>query len=197
MTLNGSGDALTTYGSIFMTDSKLTGHGDTILGYAALFCLRCEIASVGPFTWTRTPEGRHGNVFLDSRFTYLDQPLPWTVTATDPGRKSPGVLARLPRNGPGSSSPNFPFAEMVLTNARMQGMPPEGWGPIEDAPGFDSSNVRFWEFNTADLNGQPIDLSKRHKVSRLLTMKADAQTIADYSRPEFVLNGWKPLVDPN
>lgn len=197
MTLNGSGDALTTYGSIYMADSKLTGHGDTILGYAALFCLRCEIQTVGPFTWTRTPQGQHGNVFVDSAFIYLDQPLPWTVTATDPGRKSPGVLARLPRNGQGSSAPNFPWAEMVLINARMQGVPPEGWGPIEEAPGFDSSNVRFWEFNTMGMDGRPVDLSKRHPVSKLLTMKADAQTIADYSKPEFVLGGWKPIVDPN
>src|SRR5262249_50398738 len=29
MTLNGSGDAMTTYGSIYMVDSKLTGDGDT------------------------------------------------------------------------------------------------------------------------------------------------------------------------
>ena len=65
MTLNGSGDALTTYGTIYMVDCKLTGDGDTILGYAALFCLRCEVHSVGPFTWTRTPQGSHGNVFVD------------------------------------------------------------------------------------------------------------------------------------
>ena len=35
--------------------NEIRGDGDTILGYAALFCLRCEIHSVGPFTWTRTP----------------------------------------------------------------------------------------------------------------------------------------------
>jgi pectinesterase len=48
MTLNGSGDAFTTYGTIYMVDSTLTGDGDTILAYAALYCLRCEIHSVGP-----------------------------------------------------------------------------------------------------------------------------------------------------
>lgn len=79
--VNGSGDALTTYGTIYMVDSKLTGHGDTILAYAALFRLRCEIQSSGPFTWTRTPEGRHGNVFVDSKFIALDEPQPWKVSA--------------------------------------------------------------------------------------------------------------------
>jgi hypothetical protein len=196
MTLNGSGDALTTYGTIYMADSRLVGHGDTILGYAALFCLRCELQSVGPFTWTRTPEGSHGNVFVDSTFEYLDQPLPWTVTASDPGRKSPGVLARLPKNGPtGAPGANFPHAEMVLINARMKGVPPEGWGPVEEPPEFDSSKVRFWEYNTRDWDGRPIDMSRRHKVSKQLVLPKDAETVAKYSSPEFVLGGWKPTVE--
>jgi pectinesterase len=196
MTLSGSGDALTTYGTIYMADSKLSGHGDTILAYAALFCLRCELHSHGPFTWTRTPQGSHGNVFVDSTFTAVDEPLPWSV---DPNDKSGELmaskaLARLPRNGPGSTQVNFPYAEMVLINSRMHGVPPEGWGPIEEAPAFDSSNVRFWEFNTMDLDARPIDVSHRHPVSRQLQQPRDAKTIADYSTPAFVLNGWTPLV---
>jgi pectinesterase len=195
MTLNGSGDAFTTYGTIYMVDSKLTGDGDTILAYAALFCLRCQIHSRGPFTWTRTPQGAHGNVFVDSTFIAVDEPLPWTINADGSGgQQSSKVLARLPRNGPGSSQANFPYAEMVLINARVKGVPPEGWGPTEEAPGFDSSNVRFWEFNTMDLQGRAVDVSRRHPVSKQLTRPHDAKTIADYSTPEFVLNGWRPVV---
>jgi pectinesterase len=194
MILNGSGDAMTTYGSIYMRDSKLTGHGDTILAYAALYCLRCEVQSIGPITWTRTPKGSHGNVFIDSILIGVDKPLPWTVTQTNPeGQKSKSVFARLPRNGPGTSAPNFPHAEMVLINTKTQGVPPEGWGPIEEAPGFDSSNVRFMEHNTMDINGRPIDLSQRHRIAKILTQPNDAKTIADYSNPVFVL-GWKPVV---
>ena len=196
MTLNGSGDALTTYGTIYMADSKLVGDGDTILGYAALFCLRCEIRSVGPFTWTRTPAGGHGNVFVESTFISIDKPLPWTVTAANPaGQKSRSVLARLPRNGPTSANgANFPNAEMVLINAKTQGVPPEGWGPVEDKPAFDWSNVRFWEFNTREMAGRPVDMSVRHPIVRELTLPKDAETIANYSNPEWVLGGWKPVV---
>lgn len=195
MTMNGSGDALTTYGTIYMVDSKLTGDGDTILGYAALFCLRCEVRSRGPFTWTRTPQGSHGNVFVDSTLIAIDEPLPWTVDDGSGGQKASKVLARLPRNGPaGSPRANFPYAEMVLINSRVDGMPPEGWGPIEEAPGFDSSNVRFWEFNTTDLQGRPVDVSRRHPVSKQLTQPRDAKVIADYSNPEFALGGWRPVV---
>jgi hypothetical protein len=170
MTLNGSGDALTTYGTIYMVDSKLTGHGDTILGYAALYCLRCEIETYGPVTWTRTPQGSHGNIFIDSKLTAIDKPLPWTVTATDPGRKSSGVLGRLPKNGPvGAVGANFPYAEMVLINTKTVNIPPEGWGPVEGPPDFDSSNVHFWEYNTTDANGRPVDVSKRDPIVRQLT----------------------------
>jgi hypothetical protein len=196
MTLNGSGDAFTTYGTIYMVDSKLTGDGDTILGYAALFCLRCEVDSVGPITWTRTPKGSHGNVFVDSRFVHIDRPLPWSITAANPaGQKASAVFARLPRNGSATAtSANFPYAEMVLINARTDGVPPEGWGPVEDQPAFDWSNLHLWEYNTRDKDGRPVDASKRHPAARILTMEKDAQTIADYSKPEFVLGGWKPVV---
>jgi hypothetical protein len=196
MTLNGSGDAFTPYGTVYFVDSKLTGDGDTILGYAAVYYLRSEIRSRGPITWTRTPKGSHGNVFVDCTLIGLAEPLPWTVTATDPGRIVKAPFARLPRNGPpGSPSANFPYAEMVLINTRTHGIPPEGWGPIEEAPGFDSSNVRFWEYNTMDLDGRPVDVSKRHPVSRQLTLEKDAKIITDYRNPAFVLGGWTPVLD--
>lgn len=196
MTLNGSGDAFTTYGTIYMVDSTLTGDGDTILAYAALYCLRCEIRSVGPFTWTRTPQGSHGNVFVDSTLIYVDKPLPWSVTAANPaGQKTPGVLGRLPRNGrAGAAHANFPHAEMVLINTRTDGVPAQGWGAVEDPATFDWSNLRLWEFNTMDLEGRPIDLSHRHPAMRALKLPDDAEIIRNYSDPSYVLGGWTPLV---
>ncbi|MET0341198.1 MAG: pectinesterase family protein [Polyangiales bacterium] len=197
MTLNGSGDALTTYGTLYFADSKLTGHGDTVLGYAAAFFVRSEIHSIGPFTWTRTPRGQHGNVFVDCSLIAIDAPLPWTVTPTDAGRKVDAVLARLPRNGSATAtSTNFPFAEMVLIDVKTHGVPPAGWGPVEEPPGFDSSNVRFFEHNTTDMAGRPVDVSRRHPIARQLTLPGDADTIANYRRPEYVLGGWKPVVEP-
>ncbi|HEX2860042.1 MAG TPA: pectinesterase family protein [Lacunisphaera sp.] len=197
MTLNGSGDAFTPYGTVYFADSLLTGHGDTVLGYAAVYFFRSEIRSYGPFTWTRTPKGSHGNVFVDCTLVGINEPLPWTVTATDPGRTVKAPFARLPRNGsPTATAANFPYAEMVLINTRTSGVPPEGWGPIEEAPGFDRSNVRFWEYNTMDLEGRPVDVSQRHPVSRQLTMEKDAETIANYRDPAFVLGGWSPVVEP-
>ncbi len=198
MTLNGSGDAFTAYGTVYFADSLLTGDGDTVLGYAAVYFLRSEIRSRGPFTWTRTPQGSHGNVFVESTLIGLDEPLPWTVTEANPaGRIVNKPFARLPRNRSATATAtNFPYAEMVLIDTKTSGVPPEGWGPIEEAPGFDSSNVRFWEYNTMDLEGRPVDVSKRHPVSKQLTLENDAETIAKYRDPAFVLGGWTPLVEP-
>jgi hypothetical protein len=133
---------------------------------------------------------------VDSTFTFVDKPLPWTITEDSPGRKSSGVFARLPKNGPaGAPGANFPYAEMVLINAKTEGIPPEGWGPVEGPPDFDSSQVRFMEFNTRDMQGRPIDMSKRHPIVKQLTLPRDAETIANYRKPEFVLGGWQPVVE--
>lgn len=200
MQLNGSGDALTTYGTIYMVDSELVGHGDTILGYASLNCLRCTVKTHGPFTWTRTPQGQHGNIFVDSELIYMDQPLPWTVTPENPdGQKASGVLARLPFNGPKTGPrhdrSNFPFAEMVLINTKTDGIPPEGWGPVEpESEVFSWDNIHLWEFNTMDMAGNPVDLSSRHPLVRVLNETDDADLIRDYSDPAFVLGGWIPTI---
>jgi pectinesterase len=187
MTLNGSGDALTMRGSVYLTDSTLKGDGDTCLCYGPAFFNRFEIRSIGPFTWTRNPATNHGNVFVNSTFIAIDEPLPWTRKPDGSGQKVKAVLVRLPDNG----SVNFPYAEMVLINSQMQGVPPEGWGPVAG----DTSNIRLWEYNTTDLQGRRIDVSQRHPVSRQLSLPRDAQTIADYSKPEFVLDGWKPVIE--
>jgi hypothetical protein len=190
MTLNGSGDALNLRGSTYITDSKLVGHGDTILSVGPAFFNRTEIHSIGPINWIRNPATNRGHVFKECTFIGIDEPLPWTRTPDGGGQKSKSVLARLPNN----NGANYPYAEAVLINSRLQGVSPEGWGPVEESPAFDSSNVHFWEFNSMDIDGRPLDMSQRHPVAKQLTQPKDAKTIADYSNPEFVLGGWKPVV---
>jgi hypothetical protein len=40
------------------------------------------------------------------------------------------------------------------------------------------------------------DTGQRYPVSKQITQPKDAQTIADYSNPAFVLGGWTPVVEP-
>ena len=94
------------------------------------------------------------------------------------------MLARLPNN----HGLNYPYAEAVLINCHLKGIPAIGWGPIED----DTSHLHLWEFNSTDLDGHPVDITQRHAVSKQLTMPQDSQIVADYSNPAFVLDGWNP-----
>ena len=185
MNIKGSGDALSLRGSVYLTDSTIIGDGDTILGVGPAFFRRCEIQSIGPFMWIRNTEANHGNVFVDCTFTSIDRPPALNRPAAPAGPSS--VLARLPNN----HGLNYPYAEAVLINCRLKGIPPVGWGPIDD----DTSHIHFWEFHSTDADDHPIDATKRHPVSRQLTEPRDAQTIANYSDPAFVLGGWTPVVD--
>ncbi|KAI1825028.1 carbohydrate esterase family 8 protein [Xylaria intraflava] len=177
MTLNGAGDAMTTYGTLFVTDSTLTGTGDTILGYGSVFWLRSKVESVSAVSWTRTVQGIHGNVFVDSTII---------------GLQGNSTFARLPDNS-GGVMDNWPYAEMVLINTKTDGIAPVGWGPVQGPP-FDTSHLRLWEYNTTDLQGRPVDMSMRLNVSRQLTLPGDADILKEYKNPVNILGGWQPVV---
>jgi pectinesterase len=193
--IKGSGDALNLRGPVYLTDSRIIGDGDTILGVGPAFFNHCEIQSMGPYMWIRNTDANHGNVFLNSTFITRERPAaPAQPATTAPPPATPprpvlgAVLARLPNN----HGLNYPFAEAVLINCHLKNIPAIGWGPLED----DTTHMHLWEFNSTDLDGHPIDTTQRHAVSKQLTMPQDARTIADYSNPAFVLGGWTPVVEP-
>ena len=193
MNIKGSGDALNLRGSVYLTDSRIIGDGDTILGVGPAFFNHCEIQSIGPFMWIRNTDANHGNVFVNCTFIARERP-PRRRRRRSAGqgallcrRSDSAVLARLPNN----HGLNYPYAEAVLINCHLKGIPPIGWGPIDD----ETSHLHLWEFNSTDLDGPPRRHQPTSPVSKQLTMPQDAQTIADYSNPAFVLGGWTPVVD--
>jgi hypothetical protein len=138
--------------------------------------------------WIRNTEANHGNVFVNCTFITRERPLPWQASASPQTPQRPAVaavLARLPNN----HGLNYPYAEAVLINCKLAGVPAEGWGPIEADP----AHLHLWEYNSTDLEGKPVDVSKRNAASRQLTMDKDAETIGNYSKPSFVLGGWDPV----
>ena len=152
--------------------------------------------------WIRNTEANHGNVFVNCTFIARERPAVAQALATAPagqGGAAAGqggaaarapisaVLARLPNN----HGLNYPYAEAVLINCHLKGIPPIGWGPIED----DTSRLHLWEYNSTDLDSKPVDITQRHAVSKQLTMPQDSKTIADYSNPAFVLGGWTPATE--
>lgn len=168
VTVIGAGDALQANGRIYIVDSTVMGTGDTILSRGTLFCERCTLKSTQVFLWTRNGKEDHGNVFKDSTFIATRQPT---------------NIARSPKNGDFS----YPFAEDILLNCTLVNITPEGWGDADKG-----GNVKFWEYNSKNADGTPVDVSKRVTWSRQLDQLKDAKLIADYSRSEFVLAGWKP-----
>jgi len=174
MSIAGSGDALQVNGSTYLEDCLIEGAGDTILGRGPAFFNRCELRSRGVFMWIRNTEANHGNVFLNSRFQTTGNGLT--------------EIARAPTN----NGKNYPFAEAVLINCVLGGISPVGWG----AMGGDTTNMRYWEYNSTNASdGKPVDVSQRKPESRQLTLPKDADTIANYSNPSYVLGGWKPSLD--
>jgi pectinesterase len=173
--IEGSGDALQATGNIYITDSKIEGFGDNVLGYGAVFFNNCEFVSYyGPHLWVRNSQENRGNVLLNCTLR--------SINGTET------VIAR----APDSNGKTYPYCEAVLINCKLQGIRPEGWGKVADV----TDNIHYWEYNSTYLeNGKPVDLSKRHPASRQLTMEKDAELIKNYMNPAFILNGWTPQVD--
>lgn len=161
----GSGDALQVNGSTYWHNCIIDGDGDTILGRGPSYFNHCTITSAGAFMWIRNTEANHGNVFNDCTFHGLGE---WAV------------IARLPDN----KGKNYPHAESVLINCKLDNVPAIGWGPIGDS----ASTATLLEFNSRDLNDNPIDVSERHALVKQLDPVKDAETIANYSNSKFVLN---------
>jgi pectinesterase len=174
VTIVGSGDALQVNGTAYFTECRITGDGDTILGRGAAFFERCDLESKGPFMWVRNTAANHGNVFVESRFRGLG-----------PGTSD---LARSPVNG----GKTYTHAEAVLIDCLLANISPAGWGAI----GGDGATVRFWEYRSRNLDGTPVDVRGRHPFSRQLTAEGDAEVIARYRDPSYVLGGWRPAMAP-
>jgi pectinesterase len=174
--IEGSGDALQVNGSVYLTDCRITGDGDIILGRGPALFNHCElISNGGTYMWIRNTSANHGNIFLNCRFQ------------TIAGKET--EIARAPTN----RGKNYPYCEAVLINCALAGISPAGWGPV----GPDTSNIHYWEYNSTNISdGKPADVSRRHPASRQLTKDKDAEIIANYSNPAYVLGGWSPLMAP-
>ena len=160
----GDGDALQVNGSAYWLNCLIDGGGDTILGRGPSYFNHCTITSYGAFMWIRNSKENHGNVFNACTFK---------------GLSDYAVIARLPDN----KGKNYPDAECVLLNCTLDGVPSEGFGPIDDT----ASSAKLYEFNSHDQNGNTIDVSERNKVVRQLDAVKDAELIGKYSDASWVL----------
>ena len=170
--ITGSGDALQANGTVYMQDSELIGDGDTILGRGSLFACHSKfINHGGPFSWVRNVKPAHGDVFVECHFEGMPE--------------RPADFGRSPMN----HGTTYPDAEVVVIDCTTRNFNPLGWSSIGE------KSATMLEYNTRDADsGQPADVSQRHKYSRQLDARRDADLIASYRNPAWILNGWTPQV---
>ena len=165
-------------GSTFITDSYIEGNTDFIWGTAAAYFQRCELKALdtagqeGFYTQVRNGQNLIGFVFVDCQLTAEPTARNYYLGRIDP---NPG---------------NFPYSQAVYLHCAMgPHLLPVGW-QLNNAT--TSATVQNWEYQTTDLNGATLDVSRRHASSKQI----DAATAAQYRNPAFVLGGWTPAIAP-
>ncbi len=152
VTIIGSGDALQANGSVYLHKCRLVGDGDSILGRGPGFYDSCELISGGPFMWIRNTNENHGNVFVRCHFE---------------GVGNHAVIAR--------TNPKYDYCEAVLLHCTMNNIQPIGWYGLPEK----LVDQHYWEYDSRDTEGNPIDYSQRLKGSRRLDGEKDKELIAN------------------
>ncbi len=165
-------------GSVFITDSYIEGNTDFMWGTAAAYFQRCELRALdtagqeGFYTQVRNGQNGIGFVFVDCRLTGEPTAAKYYLGRIDPG------------------AAQFPYSQAVYLNCAMgPHILPVGW-QLNNAT--TSSTVQDWEYQSTDLSGATLDVSKRLSSSKQI----DAATAAKYRDPAFVLGGWAPQIAP-
>jgi pectin methylesterase-like acyl-CoA thioesterase len=167
-------DTLQINGQAYIKDCYIEGDVDFMWGTGPCFFENCHcygLRSKGYYTQIRNTAKNHGYVYHHCTFDGPDGVENMFLSRIAPVR--------------------FPSSEVVLIDCVLgKSVGPAAWrlDGSTDAP-----NVHFWEFNSHDSAGNPVDTSDRLAISRQLQTPTDAATIAEYSNPSFVLgNNWTP-----
>lgn len=166
-------DTLQVNGQAYVSDCYIEGDVDFMWGTGPCYFENCRLRALrskSMYTQIRNPATNHGYVYKNCVFEGAPG-----VTAS--------VLSRV-------AQARFPASEVVLLGCTLtEAVGAVGWHL--DSPG-EAPSVHFWEYNSCDPRGSSIDDSKRLGGSRRLSDKTDAETIANYSNPVWVLGGWNP-----
>jgi pectin methylesterase-like acyl-CoA thioesterase len=168
-------DTLRLDGRVYVHECYIEGDVDFIWGAGTVYFDRCDILALhdGFLVQSRNGPGRLGYVFVDCKIDTAPDLASFALARIDPGR--------------------FPASHVAFINCAMgKGVLAAGW--VFDGPGAAASKerTRFWEFQSTDLAGKPLDVSQRVAGSRQLTA-AEAAQQRDLA---FVLGGadhWNPL----
>lgn len=159
-------DTLQISGKAYLEDAYVEGDTDYMWGSGPCYFSKCSFKTLTNGTsFTQTRNAADHHGFV-------------FVDSTFDGAK--GVTTATLGNGHGPS-------EVVLINCALGAMLlPTGW----NSPGANNA-----EYNTTNLADKtPYDMSHWPAWITHLTIEKDAQTIANFRNPSWVLEGWKPEV---
>ena len=161
-------DTLLWTGRIYANDCYIEGNVDFVWGYGAAYFDKCEIKTVGRAGYVvqaRNMPGAGGYVFVDSK-----------ITAGSGISKI--VLARI-------DAAEYGGSQVAYVNCQMgDHIAPEGW----TVTGGGGSGLRFWEYQSTNASGAPLDVSRRHAASKQISAD-QAQKLRD---PAQFFGGWNP-----
>lgn len=162
-------DTLLWSGTLYAKNCLIEGNVDFIWGTGAAYFDQCEIRTVGRSGYVvqaRNPTSGYGYVFVDSKIT------------ADAGITG-SVLARIDVSA-------YPGSQVAYVNCAIGShITRAGWLVTGGTP---TSSLRFWEYQSTDLDGNPLDVSGRLAGSTQIS-DAQAATMRD---PSAVLGGWQP-----
>jgi pectin methylesterase-like acyl-CoA thioesterase len=173
-------DTLQVNSPAYVGDCTIAGDVDFMWGTGPCFFERCDIRALRSnayYTQVRNPATHHGFVYKECRFDGAPGVTGNVLSRIDPSR--------------------FPASEVVLIDCVLtEAVAAVGWR-LDRAADAPQVQLHFWEYLSRGPGGTPADTSRRLAASRRLAPPEDAETIARYSDPTFVLGGrWNPLLAP-
>lgn len=167
-------DTLRLDGRVYARDCYVEGDVDFVWGGGAVYFDRCEFKAVnnGYLVQARNGADAPGYVFVDCRLTATPNVTRYVLARIEPVR--------------------FPHSHVAFIDCAMgPHISSAGWqfdlAPGAAAPG-PAGQIRFEEFRSADLAGQPLDVSARLPASRQLSADEGARL----RNVRGVLGGWSP-----
>lgn len=162
-------DTLNLSGRVYIADCYIEGDVDYVWGYGTACFERCELRTMhsGYLVQARNPAERSGYVFLDCKLTAAANVQKCWLARIEPAR--------------------FPASHVAFIRCAMGAhLLPAGW----QLTGPASSGLRFEEFASTDLEGNPLDLSQRDAAAKKITAEqAAAQSVANLLAGK---DGWNP-----
>ncbi len=175
-------DTLQINGQAYVNNCYIEGDVDFMWGTGPVFFENCELKSLRSnayVTQIRNPASNHGYVFKNCAF-----------------EGAPGVTGNfISRIAPA----RFPASEVVLIDCVVtDAVGAVAWRLDQvTQPATEAPNVHYWEYNSHDAGGRPLDMSQRLAIARQLKLPEDEKTVANYSDPKFVLGDeWTPSLAP-